>query len=60
MVKRLNCHLTDELHTKLRVALAERGITFSHWVREQIERFVTEAERERIKEPKGKRKGKEG
>ena len=60
MVKRLNCHLTDELHTKLRVALAERGITFSDWVREHIEQFVSEAERERFKEAKGKRKGREG
>ena len=56
MVKRLNCHLTDELHKKLRVALAEREITFSDWVREHIEQFVVEAERERTREPKGKRR----
>jgi predicted HicB family RNase H-like nuclease len=59
MVKRLNCHLTDELHKKLRVALAEKGITFSDWVREHIEQFVSEAERERTRGTKGKRKGKE-
>ena len=49
MVKRLNCHLTDELHMKLRIALAEKRITFSDWVREHIEQFVTEAERKRTR-----------
>ena len=58
MVKRLNCHLTDELHRKLRIALAEREITFSDWVREHIEQFVTEAERKRTRGAKGMKKGK--
>ena len=58
---RLNCHLTDELHKKLRIALAEKEITFFDWVRERIEQFVTEAEWERNGGAKGKKKqGKEG
>ena len=55
MVKRLNCHLTDELHKRLRLALAEKEITFSEWVREHIERFVKEVEKERTPKPKGRK-----
>ena len=54
MVKRINALIPDEMHKTLRVKLAGDGANFSDWLRERITEYVQE------KEPKGKRKGKEG
>jgi len=55
MVKRINALIPDEMHTALRVKLAEDGANFSDWLRARITEYVGG------KNPKGKpRKRKEG
>ena len=54
MVKRVNANLPDGVHRALRVKLAEEETNFSDWLRRQIDAYLAG------KEPKGKRKGKEG
>jgi predicted DNA-binding protein len=48
MVKRLNVLIPDELHKKLRIALAANETNYSKWVRGHIEKYVEEAEKKSI------------
>ena len=52
--RRLLADLEPELKKRLFRILLEEDLTFTDWLREQVNAYLAE------KEPKGKRKGKEG
>jgi hypothetical protein len=49
---RLNANIDKEQARRLKHALVDEGLSFSEWLRRQIDAYLEE------KEPKGKRKGK--
>ena len=49
---RLNANVDEEQAKRLKHTLVDEGISFSEWLRRQIDRYLAE------KEPKGKKKGK--
>ena len=51
---RLNAEVDEERRRRLYHALLDDGLSFAEWLRRQIDQYLAE------KEPKGKRKGKEG
>jgi predicted nucleic acid-binding Zn ribbon protein len=52
---RLNANVEEEQAKRLKHALVDEGISFSEWLRQQIDQYIE------AKEPKRKRrKGKEG
>lgn len=54
MQTRLNANVEEELAKRLKHVLVDEGISFSEWLRRQIDQYLAG------KEPKGKRdKGKE-
>ena len=50
MLIRLNANVEEEQAKRLKHALVDEGISFSEWLRRQIDQYLTE------KEPKGKKK----